>query len=77
MLLAGCGPAVTETTAAPTVTIVLTAAVGGAQGCFIAVPDPASPERKAMVGDLRSAPVPPAIREDPRFVALLSDGQGR
>lgn len=42
MLLAGCGPAVTETTAAPQLTIVLTAAVGGALGCFIASPDPAS-----------------------------------
>lgn len=42
MLLAGCGPAVTETTAAPQVTIALTAAVGRAQGCFVASPDPAS-----------------------------------
>jgi hypothetical protein len=42
-LIAGCGPAVTETTAAPTLTIFLSAPItGAAVGCFIALPDPAS-----------------------------------
>jgi hypothetical protein len=42
MLLLGCGPAVTETTAAPTVTIFLSAATNGIAGCFTASPDPAT-----------------------------------
>jgi hypothetical protein len=42
MLLVGCGPAVTETTAAPTLTIFLSAATNGIGGCFTASPDPAT-----------------------------------
>jgi tetratricopeptide (TPR) repeat protein len=38
---------------------------------FAALPDPASPERQAMVVDLRAA-APAVLRRDPRFPALLT-----
>jgi hypothetical protein len=41
MILTACGPAVTETTSAPSLTIVLSATIRGPAGCFVATPDPA------------------------------------
>ena len=43
---------------------------------FAAAPDPASPERRAMLGDLQAATLPAALRQDPRFVALLTGAGG-
>lgn len=42
------------------------------ENAFAARPDPASPERRSMVDDLRATAVPAALRRDPRFAALLS-----
>jgi tetratricopeptide (TPR) repeat protein len=43
------------------------------EAAFAARPDPASPERRSMASDLRSAAVPAAIRREPRFAALLAN----
>ncbi|HZI77817.1 MAG TPA: tetratricopeptide repeat protein, partial [Gemmatimonadales bacterium] len=43
---------------------------------FAAQPDPASPERLAMIADLRSS-APAGLRKEPRFAALVGKSGGR